>query len=496
MHDNLLPLSNASLKDINKEIRVPRYDRDKITPGIVHIGVGNFHRAHQCWYLHRLMQEDLALDWGIIGAGVRLADEHQRLKLKKQDYLTTLIELDPTECSAEVVGSLIGFVPVEENNSALIEQMTDAEIRIVSLTVTEGGYYIDPVSKKFDPTHPEIQYDISNPNTPKTAFGALVAALKNRRVKGLSPFTCLSCDNLQGNGDILRETVVTLASFSDTDLANWIDTNCTFPNSMVDCIVPSTGERELALAHDVGIADEVPVSHENFRQWVIEDKFCSGRPNWERVGAQFTNDVYLYEKMKLRILNAGHQLIANAGELLSIELISGCMRHKLIGDYFAKVANEEIAPHVKNLPDMNVQNYVKLVTERFSNVNILDTVRRVAFDGSSRHTGFVLPIIRDAIDAETPVSGLLLSQAIWARMCAGWRENGTEIIENDPFWEQLNLKAIEAKDAPLIWLEQDHIYGDLVLNSAVRNEFTVWSESIWSEGIERTLFKYLKGQTL
>ena len=140
MHDNLLPLSNASLKDINKEIRVPRYDRDKITPGIVHIGVGNFHRAHQCWYLHRLMQEDLALDWGIIGAGVRLADEHQRLKLKKQDYLTTLIELDPTECSAEVVGSLIGFVPVEENNSALIEQMTDAEIRIVSLTVTEGGY--------------------------------------------------------------------------------------------------------------------------------------------------------------------------------------------------------------------------------------------------------------------------------------------------------------------------------------------------------------------
>jgi mannitol 2-dehydrogenase len=172
------------------------------------------------------------------------------------------------------------------------------------------------------------------------------------------------------------------------------------------------------------------------------------------------------------------------------------MRHELIGDYFAKVASEEIAPLVEDLPDMTVINYVKLITERFSNVNILDTVRRVAFDGSSRHTGFVLPIIRDAIDAGTPVSGLLLSQAIWARMCAGWRENGTEIIENDPFWEQLKRKAIAAKDAPLLWLEQDQIYGDLVLNSEVKNEFTAWSESIWSEGIEQTLSRYLKGETL
>lgn len=240
-------LSNAALKDLPEAIDRPRYDRATLKPGIVHIGLGNFHRAHQAWYLHRLMQKGLALDWAIIGAGVRAGDEAQRLRLAAQDYLTTLIELDPAGQSAEVIGSMIDFVPVQESNAALIAQMSDPAIRIVALTVTEGGYYIDPVTKEFDADHDDIRHDAANPNTPRTAFGAMIAALKVRRAAGTGPFTGQSCDNLQGNGAILRQTIVSLARLSDPDLADWIEANCTFPNSMVDCIVPATGPAELEI---------------------------------------------------------------------------------------------------------------------------------------------------------------------------------------------------------------------------------------------------------
>ena len=233
---------------------------------------------------------------------------------------------------------MIGFVPVEEDNGALIAQMGAPEIRIVALTVTEGGYYIDPVAKGFDASHHDIQHDAANPEKPRTAFGAMIAALKLRRNRGIGPFAGQSCDNLQGNGAILRQTVVSLARLSDPDLAEWIDTNCSFPNSMVDCIVPATGPNELALVKEFGVDDAAPVTHENYRQWVIEDDFCAGRPDWDKVGATFTDDVHAFEAMKIRILNGGHQVVANAGELLSVETIAGCMAHPLIGALFRKIA--------------------------------------------------------------------------------------------------------------------------------------------------------------
>ncbi|MCB1409903.1 MAG: mannitol dehydrogenase family protein, partial [Rhodobacteraceae bacterium] len=201
---------------------------------------------------------------------------------------------------------------------ALIRQMADPAIRIVSLTVTEGGYYIDPANGSFDAAHPDIAHDAVNPATPRTAFGAMIAALKLRRDAGQGAFTCQSCDNLQGNGRVLKQTILGLARLSDPVLADWIAANSAFPNSMVDCIVPATGPAELALAQGFGIDDQVPVTHENFRQWVIEDDFCAGRPDWDRVGATFTADVHDYEAMKIRILNAGHQVIANPGEVLSV----------------------------------------------------------------------------------------------------------------------------------------------------------------------------------
>lgn len=486
----MIRLSNDTLDYLPESIARPGYDRTSLTPGIVHIGLGNFHRAHQAWYLHRLMQRGLNHDWAIIGAGVRPYDAAQRKKLRKQDYLSTLIQLDPSGASAEVIGAMIDYVPVEEGNAALIRRMADPAIRIVSLTVTEGGYYIDPTAKRFDAAHPDIRHDTANPNRPRTVFGAMVAALRSRRDQGIGPFTGLSCDNLQGNGAVLRQTLVSLARETDPDLAEWIDSNCTFPNSMVDCIVPATGPNEIALARNLGIDDRVPVTHESFRQWVIEDDFCSGRPDWELVGATFSDRVHDYEAMKIRILNAGHQIIANPGEILSIETISDCMAQPLIRALFWKVQREEILTHVKPVPNVAKEDYLEMISRRFSDTAIADTTRRVAFEGSARHTGFVLPILRDGLRTGTPVEGLALVEAFWARMCWGRREDGSVIEPNDPYWDILMEAAQAAREHPRAWLEQRQFYGDLVEAPRFVNAFERWLNRIWSDGCEATLQAY------
>ena len=486
--DNLVDLSNATLGDL--DIARPTYDRSALTPGIVHVGVGNFHRAHQAWYLHRLMQNGQAHDWAILGAGVRPYDAAMREKLLAQDCLTTLIELDPAQTSAEVVGSMIDYLPIEEGNGALIRAMADPAIRIVGLTVTESGYYIDPVSKGFDAAHADIVHDAANPDTPRTAFGAIVAALRLRRDAGQEPFTGLSCDNLQGNGDILRQAVVSLAKMSDPTLADWIEAKASFPNSMVDCIAPATGPAEIAQAREFGVNDAAPVTHEAFRQWVIEDDFCAGRPDWDQVGATFSDDVHAYEKMKIRILNAGHQILANVGEVLGIETISATMAHPAIRAMFHRVQAEEITQTVAPVPGMTPLAYLDLIEQRFSNPRIVDTTRRVAFDGSARHTGFVLPILRDQLAAGRSVSGLALVEALWARMCAGTREDGTEIVANDPIWDALQSVAQAARERPEAWLEQDRLYGDLAQTEAFRDAFVSWLTLIWDEGAVAAMNAY------
>ncbi len=486
-----MKLSNATLAALPEGVARPAYDRARLGAGIVHIGLGNFHRAHQAWYLHRLMQQGLAQDWAIIGAGVRPYDEAMRLRLAAQDYLTTLIALDPAGVSAEVVGAMIDYLPVVEGNGPLIARMAAPDIRIVALTVTEGGYYIDPATKGFDATHPDILHDAAHPETPRTAFGAMVAALALRRARGLGPFTGQSCDNLQGNGAILRQTVVSLARLSDPGLADWIAANASFPNSMVDCIVPATGPAELALAARLGIEDAAPVTHETFRQWVIEDDFCAGRPDWDRAGATFSADVHAYEAMKIRILNAGHQVIATPGELMSIETISGCMAHPKIHGLFRKLEIEEIVPHVRAVPGRSPQAYVDLIERRFSNPRILDTTRRVAFDGSARHTGFLHPILRAGLAAGTPIEGLALVEALWARMCAGTREDGSVILPNDPLWADLTARAAAAKADPQAWLAMPQIYGDLADQPRFAEAFARWLRLIWDRGTEAALDAYL-----
>lgn len=485
-------LSLSTLDDLPAICGRPNYARADLTPGIVHIGLGNFHRAHQAWYLHSLMQQGKALDWAIIGAGVRPYDAAMRDKMRAQDYLTTLIELSPDTVAAEVIGSMIDYLPVEEGHGPLIQQMAQPEIRIVSLTVTEGGYFIDPTTNEFDIDHPDIAHDIAHLDHPKTVFGAIVAAHDLRRQAGVAPFTSQSCDNLMGNGDILRQAVLSIAHRANPQLARWISTYATFPNSMVDCIVPATGAGVIAKAESLGIHDQVPVSHENFRQWVIEDNFCAGRPPWEEVGATLTSDVHPYETMKIRILNAGHQVLANIGEILAVPTIAGCMTHPLIRAFFEKVQRTEIVPYVAPVPGMSPSTYLDLIIKRFSNPAIHDTTRRVAFDGASRHTGFVLPILRDALAAGGAVEGLALVEALWARMCTGLREDGSEIDDNDPIWSTLQMAAKSVGEHPRCWLEQSDIYGDLADRDAFSQAFIKSVEHIWQNGTEHAVQAYIE----
>ena len=266
--------------------------------------------------------------------------------------------------------------------------------------------------------------------------------------------------------------------------------SCSFPNSMVDCIVPATGPRELELARGFGIDDAAPVTHENFRQWVIEDDFCAGRPDWDKVGATFSDRVHDFETMKIRILNAGHQIIANAGELLSLATVADCMSDASLAAFFRKVELDEIAPHIGAVPGMTPVAYVDLIERRFSNPMIHDTTRRIAFDGSSRHPGFVMPSVRVALDAGTPVEGLALVEALWARMCAGTREDGSVIEPNDPFWNDLGTVARAARECPGSWLEQLHVYDDLAGRETFAGPFARWLKMIWQDGSRAALDHY------
>lgn len=486
-----IPLNAANLARLPKAVLTPSYDRAALRPGIIHIGVGNFHRAHQAWFLHRLMEQGRAQDWAILGAGVRPYDAAMRDKLRAQDFLTTLIELDPGGTRAEVTGAMIDYLPVTSDNGPLIRSLADPRIRIVSLTVTEGGYYVSAQTGRLDAGHADIVHDVENPEAPRTVFGTIVAGLRQRRDDGTGPFTVMSCDNLRGNGDITRQAVLGLASLIDADLSQWIAEAVTFPNAMVDCIVPATGPTEHGYANAFGIADNAPVTHENFRQWVIEDRFCAGRPPLEEVGVTLTDDVHAYESMKIRILNAGHQVLANVGELLGQETISECMAHPLIRAFFRKVIRDEILPFVDAVPGMTPESYFELIERRFANPIIVDTVRRVAFDGSSRHPGFVLPVVADALAAGASVDGLALVEALWARMCTGTRQDGSVIAANDPHWDAVQEVARAAVQTPALWLAQSHYDAALAEDSRFAAAFAKWHAMLSGQDVRDVLSVYV-----
>ena len=468
---------------------LPAYDRSSLTPGIVHIGLGNFHRAHMAVYLDDLFALGRDHDWAIIGAGVREGDARMRDALKAQDCLSTVIALDPSGKSARRIGSMIDFLAVEPDNAALIAAMARPEIRIVSLTVTEGGYFVDAATGAFDPTHTEILEDAPDPH--RTAFGAIISALKARRAAGIAPFTVMSCDNLPGNGHVTQAAVVGLARLSDPSLAGWIAANVAFPNGMVDRITPATGPRERDMAAAFGMTDPVPVTCEPFRQWVLEDNFPQGRPAFEAVGVTLTPHVHAFEAMKIRILNGGHATIAYPGGLMGIEYVHEAMSNPLILGFLNKVEIDEIIPHIPPVPGTNLGDYYRQIVERFSNPEVADTERRLCLDGSNRQPKFIVPSIRDALAAGGPVAGLALVSALWCRYCFGTTDSGAVTPPNDPNWDDLTALAATARDNPAAWLGMTAVYGHLGQNAVFAAAFDRALRQLWSDGVAATLQAYL-----
>ena len=474
------------------DVALPRYDRSALKPGIVHIGLGNFHRAHMAVYLDDLFNLGESHDWAIIGAGVRAPDARMRDALKGQDCLSTIIELDPAGKTCRRVGAMIDFLPVAADNAPLIAAMSDPQIRIVSLTVTEGGYFVNPATGKFDPAEPAIVADGQNPDAPSTAFGAIVAALKARRAAGIASFTVMSCDNLPGNGHVTHDAVIGLARLSDPELADWIEANVAFPNGMVDRITPATGPREREMAARFGLGDDpVPVTCEPFRQWVVEDHFPTGRPALDKVGVTFSDQVHAFEMMKIRILNGGHAIIAYPGGLMGIEYVHEAMATPLIRDFLDKIETEEILPIVPPVPGTDLDAYKTLIIERFSNPEVADTERRLCFDGSNRQPKFIIPSIRDNIGRGAMPQGLILASALWCRYCAGTDENGAVIEPNDPDWDRLTRIAQEARANPAAWLEQRAIFGDLADNAEFVAAFAQALNTVWDKGTAAAIREYL-----
>jgi len=488
-----MKLNEANLSSLPAGIATPGYDRSSLTPGIVHIGTGNFHRAHMAVYLDDLFAMGLDHDWAILGAGVREGDEKMRVLLEGQDYLSSVTELDPDTTTTRIIGAMPGFVPVASDNAPLIAAMSAPHIRIVSLTVTEGGYFIDPKTGTFSPEHPAIQRDAANPDAPETAFGAIIAALKARRAAGVLPFTVMCCDNVPHNGHVTRDVIVGLCRLFDAEMAGWITANVAFPNSMVDRITPATGPRELQMVQDMGVEDAAPVTCEAFRQWVVEDNFPAGRPALEKVGVTFTDAVDAYETMKIRILNGGHAIIAYPGGLKDIHFVHEAMQDDQIRAFLDKVETDEILPIVPPVPNTDLDAYKQLILDRCSNPAVADTVRRLCLDGSNRQPKFIVPSIRDVVSRGRDATGLILLSALWCRYCFGTSENGTEIAPNDPNWERLTLAAAQAKSDPAVWLAMREVYGDLGQNEAVSARFAELLNAIWAEGSVVVIQRYLDG---
>ncbi|MFD1790311.1 mannitol dehydrogenase family protein [Ochrobactrum teleogrylli] len=480
-------LSRATLQSFDK-VHKPGYDPAGLKPGIVHFGVGNFHRAHQAVYLDDLFATGEGHDWALVGAGVRGSDDAMRDTLKVQDWLTTVVEQEADHAAARITASMVDYVTIstEEGRKALMAYLTSADTRIVSMTITEGGYYIDPASQTFDPAHPDH---------PKTVFGLIVQALKLRKAAGVQPFTVMSCDNIPGNGHVTEDAVTGLAKLSDPAFADWISANVAFPNSMVDRITPATGAREREIAaKDFGVDDGWPVFCEVFKQWVMEDNFPTGRPALEKVGVTFTDQVAAYELMKIRILNGGHAAIAYPGGLLDIHFVHEAMEHPLIRRYLEKLTKEEIIPEVPPVPDTDLEAYRVLIDKRFANPSIGDTIRRLCLDGSNRQPKFILPTAADRVAKGHTVTGLALVSAFWCRYCYGTTDSGAVIEPNDPSWDRLTKQAARAKADPAAWLSMDDIFGALAANPAYVTAFSSALKAIWRDGTVKTLERYLAGQ--
>ena len=487
-------LNNRTLTEIagRGSVEVPAYERREVTGGIAHIGVGGFFRAHQAMYLDTLMNQGKALDWGITGIGLLPGDRRMRDVLHAQDCLYTLVVTDADgSVHPRVIGSIVDYLLAPDDPEATLRVLTDPATRIVSLTITEGGYLVDRATGELDADDPSVQADLAEGAVPSTVAGYLVEALGRRRGAGVEPFTVVSCDNFQGNGEVARRLVTAFAHLKDPDLAAWLEANVSFPSSMVDRITPlSVDQDRVTLAEDFGVEDGWPVVCERFAQWVLEDSFPCGRPPLEDVGVQLVRDVMPYELMKLRLLNAGHLGLSYLGYLAGYRYAHDVCSDPLFTEFLLGYMNDEATPTLQPVPGVDLEGYKQQLIERFANPEIRDTLTRLCGEGSDRIPKYLLPVVRDQLAVNGPVSRSALIVASWARYAEGVDEDGQPIDVFDRRKDAVMTRARQQITDRLAFLRDPHLFGDLAEHEQFTTEYVAALDSLHEHGARATLERW------
>src|SRR5271170_7809733 len=467
--DNGVPLSNATLRLHSQRIDVPTYDRSALQRGVVHIGAGNFHRAHQAVYFDDLACMGISNEWGVTGVSLHSRDVKDLLSA--QDGLYTLVQRGHDRQSARVVGSIGSYHYAPNDRAAVRGALTDPQTRIVSLTITGNGYFLDPTTGEFDADNPDVRADLSASNCYTTAWAYLTEALDLRRRTGTAPFTVLCCDNIADNTQAARTALVSFAALKDPGLARWIDTHVAFPSTMVDRITPQTSKSERKFVEQTfGVADKWPVVTEPYCQWVIEDSFCNGRPPLNEVGAEFVADVSDHKLIKTRLLNGTHIALACLATLAGYQRTDEAMRDRVICAYVEKLLRDEIQPLLPAVPGMNTPDYRGALLARLSNPRMSDQLSRLARRGSSKISSFLLPSLQEAIAQGRPHTLLMLAIAGWARYLRGCDLKGSKIRIDDPQSTLLTKLATMEANNPEALLRHE-IFTELRLNPTFTDRF-------------------------
>jgi fructuronate reductase/mannitol 2-dehydrogenase len=454
------PLSQATLHSHDARVAVPTYDRGALTPAVVHLSVGGFSRAHQLIYFDELAERRISTEWGVVGVGLR--QRHLQEALAPQDHLYTVVERSPDGERARVVGVMVDYLYAPDDPTAVLDRLSDRRTRLVTLTITPGGYPLDPQTRVFRTDDPEVARDLAQPSAPATVFGYLVEALDRRRRAGLAPFTVVSCDNLHRNGEATRASVVGLARLRDEVLARWIADRVAFPSSMVDRITPQTPpEERAALAARYGVDDRWPVVTEPFSQWFIEDVFSSGRPPLDEVGVRFVADVGDYELMKTRLLNASHSALGHLGSLAGYARMDELMCDPVFAVYVARLMDDEVTPLVPQPDGVDLAVYKDTLLQRFANPAIADRLSRLCRRGSAKLPQHLLPSLRQSLVQGRSAPLLTLAVAGWCRYLRGTDDAGRPLPLEDPRAAELQVLALQGRGDPRPLLAVRPVFGDL-----------------------------------
>ena len=486
-------LSASTLAHVPAGVRLPDYDRTGITPGIVHLGIGAFHRAHMAVYVDDLLKDNP--DWAIVGASLRRPDTKEALE--PQDGLYTVAVRDAAGTHPRVIGSILKVLDANSEREELLALMASPAIRIVSLTVTEKGYCHDPATGELDQRHPDIVHDLANPTAPRSAPGMLVEALARRKAAGIAPFTVLSCDNLPSNGATVKRIVAKLAGLRDAALGEWV-AGVAFPGTMVDRIVPSTTDADRAeIAGLIGTEDAWPIVTEPFSQWVIEDDFPQGRPPFEKVGAQLVKDVEPFEHMKLRMLNGSHSTMAYLGYLAGYEHIADVMGDADFVKLIHGLMTEEVMPTL-DMPGTDLGAYRDQLLERFRNPALKHRTWQIAMDGSQKLPQRLLGTIRDRLAAGQGFERLSLGVAAWMRYVTGIDETGESIDVRDPLAMRMMAIAADAgDDAEALYIglvALTEVFGtDLGENQSFGETVATHLDSLFEVGVKATVAEVVEG---